>query len=253
MNKYLILLFIPLNFSFAQIDSSIIKSFNDTLIVKTKDSSFVKIISYPEMTWIERNEGAIVGSFIGALLAGIIAIISVYLTARSSKIQRREREIEIYCGLLYSIKIELLYHSKTHINLIEELEVIKHNSLLSNEIITDSPSRNISLIFLLEVRNKLIDTELFNTNILLLISAYINKCELINNDIKFERLIKISEKFKENVNFQESTKSYFDIVIKQIGDLQNSIPDIISYINSDLQSFGKTSDIDESAYLKSAS
>ncbi len=251
MNKLLII-FVFLCFSnlFAQSDTVEIEALNDTLFINNNDSSYVNIVSYPHQSWWARNEGAIVGSFIAAFLAGIIAIISVYLTARSIKKQRGEREKEIYCGLLYSIKIELIYHSKNHKNLIEELEVIKHNSLLANEIITDSPSRNISLTFLKEVRNKLIDTELFNTNILLFLSAYVNKCELVNSDINFERMIKVSEKFKDQLNFAESTKSYFDVVIKQLQDLQKSIPEIIEHINADLQLFGETSEINESEYLK---
>lgn len=221
----------------------------DTLFVSKNDTSVVKIISYPQSSWIEKNEG----TFLGAFLAGLIAILSVYLTTRSTKKSRLAKETEIYCGLLYAIKIELIYQSKNHDFLIQELEVIKHNSLIANEIITDSPSRTITLNFLQDVRSKIISTELFNTRILLLLSAYMNKCELVNCDIKFERLIKLSEKFKDKVNFPESTKTYFDIIIKQVNDLKKAIPDIISYINADLKSFGKTSDIDESEYLKIAS
>jgi len=250
MLKYIYIILLLSNPSHSQTDSANINLANDTHGHISNDTSHIKIISYPDVTWYERNEGAIIGSFVGAFLAGIIALLSIYLTARSNKRQRREREIEIYCGFLYSIKIELIYHSKNHNNLIEELRMIKHNSLLANEIITDSPSRNISIPFLRELRSKLIDTELFNTKILLTLSAYINKCDLVNSDIKLERLMKVSEKFKEQVNFAESTKSYFNIVIEETENLKKSIPEIIKQINADLTLLGKTSEIDEGEYLK---
>lgn len=226
---------------------------NNTIYLKTNDSSYVTIVKYPSQTWLRRNEGYIVGSLLGALFAGIIAIISVKLTSQQNIKSRIQREKEIYCGLLYSIKVELIYHDKNHQFLADELKVIQQNSLAANEIITDSPGRNISINFLKELRSKIIDTELFETQILLFLTAYINKCELINNDINFERLIRVNEKFKENLNFSESIKGYFDVIISEIENLKKSIPGIIKLINNDLVKMGKTSDIDESEYLKISS
>ncbi|MCH7772445.1 MAG: hypothetical protein IIA49_15760 [Bacteroidetes bacterium] len=212
MKVFIIISIILISFStlIAQSDFLQNKVNNDTIFIKNNDSSYISIINYPKQTWLERNEGSIVGALMGALFAGLIAVLSVYLTSRANNKSRIQKEKEIYCGLLYSIKIELIFHDKNHNNLIEELKVIQHNSILANEIITDAPSRNISVSFLKELRSKIIDTELFNTTILLFISAYINKCELVNSDIKFERVIKISEKFKEQVDIPTSIKSYFD-------------------------------------------
>jgi len=249
----ILIIFISSSTLIANSDSLSNKTYNDTLFIKNNDSSYVNIVKYPEQTWLQRNEGNIVGAFFGALFAGLIAVLSVYLTSRANKKSRLQKEKEIYCGLLYSVKIELIYHDKNHNNLIEELKVIQHNSLIANEIITDAPSRNISISFLKELRSKIIDTELFNTKILLFISAYINKCELVNSDIQFERLIKVSEKFREQVDIPVSIKGYFDVVIKQTENLKKSIPDIIKYINADLALMEKPSDIDESDYLKVAS
>lgn len=243
---HVIILFGISNILIAQSDSLSDKTAKGTTHDINNDSSYVHIISYPQQSWIERNEGA----FISTLLASIVAILSVYLTARSNKKQRLEREMEIYCGLLYSLKIELLYHSRTHENLIQELEVIKHNSLIANELVIHSPSRFINVSFLQEVRSNIINTEIFNTQILLLLSAYIHKCEFVNIDIKLERLDVLLKKFKEKANFSGTTKTYFNIVITHIQELQKAIPPIIEHINADLKSLGKTSDINESEYLK---
>lgn len=253
MNKIIVFLILFFNTTFSLSDSNSVSIRTNTDTLKNADTCFVKITNTQNQSWFEKNEGEIFGSFIAAFFAGLIAILSVYLTSRANKNQKQEREKEIYCGLLFAIKIELLYQVQTHKNLIEELKVIEHNSLIANEIIVENPSRNISLTFLNKIRDKVIESEIFNTNILLLLTAYINKCELVNSDINFDRMIKISQKFKDKVNFPASTKSYFSIVIEQINNLQEAIPELIKHINFDLQSLGKTSDIDESKYFQAAS
>lgn len=203
---------------------------------RTNNSIPIKIISYPNEPWIERNEG-IAGSFIGALLAGFVAIISVRLTARSIKKQRIEKEKEIYCGLLNAMKIELDYHQQNFPILIEGLQTIKDISLKQGSIITSKAPRYISLNFLLDIRRRLIDIELLNTNILKLISFYINKCEIVNMDMDFESLVKLNEKFKESFNFQESTKDYFDKELEEVGKLQKSLIGINKRIDLELDTY----------------
>jgi hypothetical protein len=237
MVKYLFfIVFFFINLFYAQTDSIIAKEFNDTLYNKTNSSIPIKIISYPNTSWVERNEG-IIGSFIGALLAGLVAIISVRLTARSIKKQRIEKEKEIYCGLLNAIKIELDYHHQIFPILIEGLQMIRDISLKQGEIITSKAPRNISLNFLLDIRRRLIDIELLNTNILKLISFYINKCEIVNMDMDFESLVKLNGKFKENFNFQASTKDFFDKEIEEVGNLQKSLSGINNSIDIELKTY----------------
>ena len=167
MKIFVIISIISISFSalFAKSDSLQNRGYKDTIFIKNKDSSYVSIINYPKRTWLERNEGSIVG----ALFAGLIAVLSVYLTSKANKRSHQKRQKEIYCGLLYSIKIELIYHDKNHDNLIEELRVIQEKSINAMELITDSTSRNIQVSFLKELRSKMIDTELFNMTILLFI------------------------------------------------------------------------------------
>jgi hypothetical protein len=250
MRIFIIISILSISFSSlansANSDSTQNKVYTDTIFIKNNDSSYVSIINYPQQTWLRRNEGSILGAF----FAGLIAILSVYLTSKANKKSRLQKEIEIYSGLLYSIKVELIYHSKNHDFLIKELIIIRNESILVNKIIINSASRNISVSFLNELRSKIIDTEIFNTTILLFVSSYINKCELVNNDIKFERLIKVNEKYKGEVNIQASIKSYFDVVIEQTENLKKSIPNIIKLINEDLTRMGKPSEINDSEYLK---
>lgn len=247
-----ILLILFFSAAFFAADSDSLKEFSrvDTVYLRPNDSTYVSIVKYPHQTWFQRNEGNIIGGLLGAFLAGLIAIISVQLTSSANTRNRIKREKEIYCGLLYALKIELDNNSNDYNNLIGELKVILQRSLSTNEIIADAPSRDISISFLQELRTKMMDTEVFNTKILLLISEYINDSELINRDIEFERLIKLTEKFKEQVDFPEAINSYFSTVIEQIENLEKSNPLIVEQINADLVSMGKKCEFDESEYLK---
>ena len=249
MNLFFFIGYIFINsfWPYAQFDSINFRVIEEFSILIEKDTMNIKVTNVPNQNWLERNEGA----FIAALLASIVAIFSVYLTARSIKKQRLEREKEIYCGLLDAIKIELMYHEKNLTFLIKGLEKIKSVSIKENEIIIPEYPRNLSLNFLRGLRNKLIETELLNANILRFLSYYINKCEIINADIDFECLMKLTEKLKGKVNFQEATKSYFDEEIKQVKNIQLSISGIIKNINANLTSLGRTSKVNEIAIPKS--
>lgn len=246
MNKIFLILFI---FCFYGTSKEANYRSQDKARIDSSNKICYVIKSNSEENWFDKNQG----TFLGALLAGLIAILSVYLTSKANKRYRLEKDTEIYCGLLYSIKAELIYQNINHDNLSKEMEAIKHNSLIANEIITDSPSRTISLNFLKDIRSKIISTEVFNTHILFYLSAYINKCELINSDIKFERLIKLNEKFKDKVDFPKTTQNYFDTVIIQIKNVRGSIPILIKKINEDLEFNGKPIEIDESEYFNIAS
>ena len=169
--------------------------------LKNIDTCFVKVVNTQNQSWTEKNEGAIVGSFIATFFAALIAILSVYLTTQANKKQKQEREKEIYCGLLFAIKIELLYQGQNHKYLIQELKVIEHNSLIANEIIVENPPRNISLNFLKNIRNKLIESEIFNTN--------------VNSDINFNRLIKSARNLKRKLIFQSLQRHISELSLKR--------------------------------------
>lgn len=219
-----ILIVIGTQIIYSHNDSTVVNILYDTIKVKQNDSSFVKIISVPKSTWIYRNEGAILGAF----LASLVAIITVYLTHRSNRKLRIEKEKKIYYGLLFSLKIEFNSQTTNVQSLLQELLVIKNNSISANEIISIQPPRNLSLSFLKEVRNKFLNSEIFTTNILFLVSKFINKSQLINSNIKFERLLNISEIFKESIDYKKVISVYFDAVIMDVEELQKSIPEIIS-------------------------
>lgn len=194
------------------------------------DSSYVHILSYPQQSWFERNEG----SLIATLLASLVAIFTVYLTARSNKKQRLERDKEIYRGLLNAIKIELDYHRQLFPIVIEGFQNIRDISIAQEKIIASKGPREIPLNFLFDIRKKLIDSELLNSNILKFISFYINKCEIVNMDMDFENLIRLNEKFKENFKFSDAVKDYFNKEVEEVEKLQKSITGISNIIDNEL-------------------
>jgi hypothetical protein len=208
------------------------------------DTAKVEIIGVPLEGWWDRNEG----TFLGALFAGLIALISVLMTNYFNKRTKFDREKEVYCGMLFAIKTELEYHHKSFPHLIQELQAILERSIEVKDIIINKPSRDISVMFLKEIRGKILSLENYNSNVFRVISSYINKCELINSDIQFERIIRLNQKVKNDPTFEDSIRGYFDKVIEEIKKVSLSIEYIFSLINDDLTSLGKVNkhpEIDE--------
>ncbi len=233
----IVLLFIISNNVFAEPDSLSTSTTKVNIENVKSDSSYVHILSFPHQSWIERNEGA----FIGTLLAGLVAILTVYLTARSNKRQRLEREKEIYCGLLNAIKIELDYHKQIFPIIVEGLQNIRDISITQEKMITSKAPREIPLSFLFDIRKRLIDSDLLNSNLLKFISFYITKCEIVNKDMDYENLIRLNEKLKENFKFSDAVKDYFNKEIEEVGNLQKSITVINNIIDKELNINGKAS------------
>lgn len=228
-------MFFLLSVCYSQSDSI---SVSNEKIRDGKKNAKVEIIKASQINWWEKNEGA----FLGAFLAGMVAIFTVLLTNYLNKRENSKRENEIYCGVLFAIKAELEYQYKSLPHLIEELKAILEKSIEAKEVIANKSSRDISVNFLVEIRSKILLLSNYNTIVFRDISAYINKCEIINSDLEFERLIILKEKIKIEPSFDESINNYFLKIIEDIEDIENirkSIPIIFELINADLASLGK--------------
>ncbi len=204
------------------------------------DTAVTKIVSVPESTWLRRNEGSI---FSGAI-ASLIAILSVHLTARSAKKTQKRQEKEIYCGYLFAIKTELLNQAEIIPKLIESLKYISKVSVEAKEFMVSKAPRSLNSELLKVLRNKIIDTEIFNTHVLLRLITYINICETINSDMKFDFMQEFVKNLQKNSpggknDFGFSILGYFNILIDEADNLNSSITDIIALIDADLAFNGK--------------
>jgi len=198
--------------------------------IKTTDTLDVKIVKTPKQNFWERNEGTI----IGALLAGLIAVFSVKYTNYYNIKRINRLNKKIYYGLLSVLKSELEYQKNIISFLLEEIKVTGDTIRDGNDLGFKKPFRKIQTKFIDETRNKLLSIELKDTDLLKLLTAFINKCELINNDLNYEVIYTFCINAKKNNKLDEFVILYFGEMHKQTSDTLSAISPIIAFIDSEI-------------------
>jgi hypothetical protein len=193
--------------------------------------SKVEIIKTPEQQFWKRNEGTI----LGALLAGLVSIFTVGLAHYYSKSRTKHHNREIYYGLLAVLKSELEYQSKTIKLLIEEIKVTGDSLRDGNELGLKKTFRKIQTKFIYEARNKLLSIEIKDTDLLRLLTSFINKCELINDDLNYEVIYIFYKNAKDNNQSDEFVSIFFGDMQNHTVDTLSTVNPIISFIESELE------------------
>jgi len=160
-----------------------------------------------------------------------------------------ERIKEIYKGYLFAVKAELINHQKLIPLIRQEFEAIIIKSIELKQIILERPTRSIPIKFLTELRIKLLESEIYNTQVFAIFTAYLSKCELINTDTDLTSLITFIENQKEQINFEEALKDYLSTMLKQIDNVIKGGLGLIQYINEDLKKLGVDLEKSEVDYL----
>lgn len=96
------------------------------------------------------------------------------------------------------------------------------------------PFRKIQTKFIDETRNKLLSIELKDTDLLKLLTLFINKCKLINNDLNYEVIYTFYLSAKENGQLDEFVSIYFGGMHKQTSDTLSVVSPIITFIDLEL-------------------
>ncbi len=232
MMKFLLILALSTSFLLGQDNSK--KPHLDSLNTesrKVESPIKVEIIKTPEQQFWERNEGTI----LGALLAGLVAIFSVGLTNYCNTRRTKQLNKRIYFGLLSVIKSELEYQSKTIELLCDEIKVTGDSLRDGNELGLKKPFRKIQTKFLYEGRNKLLSVEIKNTDLLRLLTSFINRCELINDDLNYESIYIFYNDAKTKNQIDEFVAIFFGDMQKHISDTLSTVNPIISFIDSELK------------------
>lgn len=243
----IIILFLSTTILFPQDKKSVKKQIiHDTtyLPVPSDSMSFtVKSTEYlPKLSWWDRNEasllGAIFGALVGALAASLIAHYSVMRTHKNTvKIEnekiamiRRTKE-NIYCGLLFMIYSEIFGHRNLAPILKESISLFLDTTEATKDIVSDTPFTRYEIEFLKECRSKILEFENFETEILTVLSHYINKVSLLNYYLNLKRIRDIRFRFDGNEeDFLTGVKDYFNDVndlISNLGDVGRSIQESV--------------------------
>jgi len=182
---------------------------------------------FQNFSFWERNEG----TFLGAISAGLVAVITVYLSTylnNKKEVEKNLREeTNKYSGLLSLIHTELNAH-KLHLQLLKNsLNTIKELSIERRFfIVADLPMR-FDLSFVNDGLRELCKFQNFDHQIMILLITYKNLVNGINIALEFERANKLLFDNKDGNNIEESIESYFNVLEK---DYLNKIDLLITDI-----------------------
>lgn len=219
--------------------------FNDTLIVKLAENTKV---TPPKESFLQRY-GALIGTFLGAFFAALIAIYSVWRTNRNNlELERKKYNTQkqitenTYCGILFSVHTELLAHDKISENLNSEIEQFLVYFSEKLEIPVDNPFSEFPLEFLKLCRSKILDFSKFETKNLSFLTHYINVMDSVQKNLNLRRIREVIRGETDKDLLIKGISAYFEQIrgtlVKLTNlrkDLKDNIPEIIkSFPQSDV-------------------
>ena len=197
-----------------------------------------------ETTWIQKYAPSFIGTLLGSLIAGLIAVYSVRATHQRSiardginaerlKQQRQSR----YCGLLFSIHSILQSHNELTNILVKELTDIRDQSVQKMALIIDSTTTRIPIAFMEQCLLKTLEYETFETRLVGNIISYQHYISNLNANLNFSPILKLESSFKNRQLYIDAIKDYFDQLIQMVGKADNARNDLMTSIQTELKHF----------------
>ncbi|MDR3610493.1 MAG: hypothetical protein P4L27_08025 [Ignavibacteriaceae bacterium] len=216
----------------------------DTVVIANEGTH--KILVTNEKTFIEEY-GSITGAFIGALLAALIAVYSVWKTNKNQRkiekdILSRSKELNknLYRGFLIIIHSILMGHSGFIESIDDEMKAMLADFKLKNRIAYYKPYSAIPIDLLKKLLIKFVNYENFNINIVIELSIYILYIDNFYNEIDLSNIGKLQ---KES-NYSDMVGGYFNNLFQHIDMLYRKNASIQQALYNEINNlFGATSEV----------
>lgn len=188
------------------------------------------------MNFWTRNEGQIIGTLGGVL----IALIAAYLTYYFSRLQAKRKEKESYLGMLYILHLEFYFHNDQLDRLRETIEKLKVSSIEKREFVIENPPAEFNLSIVEKCLDKIIDYECFKHEIVIFVVSYINLIKEFNYILDFRNARELMSKIRlnENIDIVEKIEGYFDTInVEYIDKAKLNISELRRIIENELKDF----------------
>lgn len=188
------------------------------------------------MTFWERNEGTLLGTLGGV----IIAILAAFLTLLFSQYQISKKEKETYQGLLYTLHVELHWHDQ-HFDLLKNtLQKLKTTSIKNHEFVLLNSPMQFDLSITETILLKVVEYKHFNQELVAFLTSYLNQMKDINYFLDFSNASELLIKTENGINKGELISDYFTVLENQyIGKTQPVISDMRKIIENELKVYPK--------------
>lgn len=197
------------------------KTIIDTIFVPVPtDTMQFNVISkefIPKQTFMQKHLGALLGS----LGAGLVALFSVLATHKTAKKREKEKARIFHRNLLLAIYSELLSHEKLVDYLKGELNEAKRLALDKAQVLIESPHTKIPVEFINQCRIRLLEYEDNSMDLINHIFQYQNSTHQLVSNLSFSNVISLKEHFKNDAQYREGIKAYFDRLFVHLTTLEN--------------------------------
>lgn len=188
------------------------------------------------MTFWERNEGTLLGTLGGIL----IAILAAFLTLMFSQYKISKKEKENYQGLLYTLHAELYWHDH-HFKLLKNtLLKLKTASIKKQEFVLLNSPMQFNLSITETILLKAVEYKHYKHELIALLTSYLNQMRDINYFLDFSNANELLIKTENGINNGEIISDYFTVLENQyIEKTQPVISDMRKIIESELKNYPK--------------
>lgn len=189
----------------------------------------------PKKFWV-RNEGQLVGTIGGV----IIAILAAGLTYYFSQRQIDKKEQNAYNGLLYTLYVELYWQDHHFVLLKETLSKLEFVSIKNNEFVLQEAPMQFDLSITEQVLLKSIDYKHFNHDLVALLTSYQNQVRDINYFLDFNKASYLLRNLNDDVEKKKRISDYFSVLKNEyINKTQPVIADLREIIKNELKDYPK--------------
>lgn len=207
----------------------------DSLIVSSDIEGPLNVSIIDERSWIARNSGALIGALGGAFSAILAAILTNYVSNRI----RKKKEKKVYEGVLYSIHTELHWQLNHTTALKNQLSEIRRISKLNGNFCVDKAPNSYDPRYLEYCRQRLLEYDNFDHEIVALLSTHINKLNETNANIDFSVAKNMKVPEGESITKEQIDEYFNKIDQDNIQKVEQSIPLIRTLIEYELKDFPK--------------
>ena len=208
---------------------------------KIENYGLQKEKSIEQVTDIEKYQ-SLIGSFIGALLASLIAIYSIKKTHKNQILLENEKVFnqrhineKIYCGHIFSIYSILINHAQISIMLKRELNAFANHVKVTGDLLVEKPFNVFAIDLIKECLLKTLSYENYDSNTILYLVTYVNSLDNFDSNLNLIPLLKVRDKYNDNDSYAKTVKKYFDEllgILNLLDELNDKITKMIyKYLN----------------------
>jgi len=200
-----------------------------------------------EMNFLNRNEGQLIGTAGGVLIAILAAFLTYYLSNRQANKKEKEamekemkKEKEKYQGMLYVLHVELYWQNHQLDMLKKTLEKLKITSLNKREFVIENAPSEFNLLIVEKCLDKIVDYKEYKHELVVLIVSYINQIKELNYILDFRNARELMHKLgkDETLDIEGRIEDYFNTFnVEYIEKAKPNISMIRQIIEKELEDY----------------